>query len=48
MDSDSENCEGADDMPTHIKATILGNNPSITIIDGTLGLARSVARRSIG
>ena len=32
------NYEGADDMPAHIKASLLGNNLTIPIIDGTLGL----------
>jgi secondary thiamine-phosphate synthase enzyme len=30
--------EGADDMPAHIKTSLLGNNLTIPIIDGTLGL----------
>jgi thiamine phosphate synthase YjbQ (UPF0047 family) len=38
MAYDSQNFEGADDKPTHIKASLLGNNLSITIVDGTLGL----------
>jgi secondary thiamine-phosphate synthase enzyme len=32
------NYEGADDMPAHIKTSLLGNNLTIPIIDGTLGL----------
>jgi secondary thiamine-phosphate synthase enzyme len=32
------NYEGADDMPAHIKASLLGNNLTIPITDGTLGL----------
>jgi secondary thiamine-phosphate synthase enzyme len=32
------NHEGADDMPAHIKASLLGNNLTIPIIDGILGL----------
>lgn len=32
------NYEGADDMPAHIKASLLGNNLTIPIIDGALGL----------
>ncbi|PKG97756.1 secondary thiamine-phosphate synthase enzyme YjbQ [Paraglaciecola sp. MB-3u-78] len=32
------NYEGADDMPAHIKASLLGNNLTIPIIEGTLGL----------
>jgi secondary thiamine-phosphate synthase enzyme len=30
--------EGADDMPAHIKASLLGNNLTIPIVDGALGL----------
>jgi secondary thiamine-phosphate synthase enzyme len=30
--------EGADDMPAHIKASLLGNNLTIPIVDGVLGL----------
>lgn len=30
--------EGADDMPAHIKASLLGNNLTIPIIGGSLGL----------
>lgn len=30
--------EGADDMPAHIKASLLGNNLTIPIIEGVLGL----------
>ena len=32
--------EGADDMPAHIKASLLGNNLTIPIVDGALGLGR--------
>ena len=32
------NYEGADDMPAHIKASLLGNNLTIPIADGALGL----------
>lgn len=32
------NYEGADDMPAHIKASILGNNLTIPIVNGALGL----------
>ena len=32
------NYEGADDMPAHIKTSLLGNNLTIPIIDGTLEL----------
>lgn len=32
------NYEGADDMPAHIKASLLGNNLTIPIVDGSLGL----------
>lgn len=32
------NYEGADDMPAHIKASLLGNNLTIPIVDGELGL----------
>lgn len=31
-------CEGADDMPAHIKASILGNSLSIPICKGSLAL----------
>jgi secondary thiamine-phosphate synthase enzyme len=34
------NYEGADDMPAHIKASLLGNNLTIPIIDGALGLGQ--------
>jgi secondary thiamine-phosphate synthase enzyme len=34
------NYEGADDMPAHIKASLLGNNLTIPIVEGTLGLGR--------
>lgn len=30
--------EGADDMPAHIKASLLGNNLTIPIVNGALGL----------
>lgn len=30
--------EGADDMPAHIKASLLGNNLTIPIVNGVLGL----------
>jgi secondary thiamine-phosphate synthase enzyme len=32
------NYEGADDMPAHIKASLLGNNVTIPIVNGGLGL----------
>ncbi|WP_339720818.1 secondary thiamine-phosphate synthase enzyme YjbQ [uncultured Paraglaciecola sp.] len=32
------NYEGADDMPAHIKASLLGNSLTIPIVDGALGL----------
>lgn len=32
------NYEGADDMPAHIKASLIGNNLTIPIIGGSLGL----------
>jgi len=32
------NYEGADDMPAHIKASILGNNLTIPIVNGAFGL----------
>jgi secondary thiamine-phosphate synthase enzyme len=32
------NHEGADDMPAHIKASLLGNNLTVPIVDGALGL----------
>lgn len=32
------NYEGADDMPAHIKASLLGNSLTIPIVDGGLGL----------
>jgi len=32
------NYEGADDMPAHIKASLLGNNLTVPIVDGGLGL----------
>jgi secondary thiamine-phosphate synthase enzyme len=32
------NYEGADDMPAHIKASLLGNNLTIPIVEGELGL----------
>ncbi|MFH0733950.1 MAG: secondary thiamine-phosphate synthase enzyme YjbQ [bacterium] len=31
-------CEGADDMPAHVKASMLGNSVSIPITDGRLNL----------
>tara|TARA_B000000532_G_C18677735_1_gene323919 strand:+ start:90 stop:512 length:423 start_codon:yes stop_codon:yes gene_type:complete len=33
-------CEGPDDMPAHIKSSILGNNLIIPITNGTLGLGK--------
>jgi secondary thiamine-phosphate synthase enzyme len=32
------NSEGADDMPAHIKSTLIGNSLTIPITDGTLNL----------
>tara|TARA_R110002153_G_scaffold27084_5_gene84284 strand:+ start:16469 stop:16888 length:420 start_codon:yes stop_codon:yes gene_type:complete len=32
--------EGADDMPAHIKASLLGNNLTIPIVGGALGLGQ--------
>ncbi|MEP1448698.1 MAG: secondary thiamine-phosphate synthase enzyme YjbQ [Paraglaciecola sp.] len=32
------NYEGADDMPAHIKASLMGNSLTIPIVDGELGL----------
>ena len=32
------NYEGADDMPAHIKASLMGNSLTIPIVDGVLGL----------
>lgn len=32
------NYEGTDDMPAHIKASLLGNSLTIPIVDGVLGL----------
>lgn len=31
-------CEGSDDMPAHIKASLYGNSLSIPIVNGRLGL----------
>ena len=33
-------CEGPDDMPAHIKSSILGNNLTIPITKGILGLGK--------
>ena len=39
------NYEGADDMPAHIKASLIGNNLTIPIVGGSLGL-RAMARNN--
>ena len=33
-------CEGPDDMPAHIKSSLLGNNITIPITNGALGLGK--------